>query len=205
MIIYRQAYSHSDLKNILRLQHANLPQNLSSEDLVQEGFVSVHHDFELLQKMNDKCAHTLAMEGEILAGYALSMHPDFKNEIPMLIPMFTEIEKHLSSKDSYIVMGQICIDKAFRKQGIFRNLYKAMQQHTTPLYSKIVTEVDHANQRSLKAHLAIGFRQLATYKADGKVWELIYLPSETENTSRLACYLKLLKKNPGLFSEPGIV
>lgn len=40
----------------------------------------------------------------------------------------------------------------------------------------IITEVDAKNQRSLNAHLAIGFSELKRYRGDdGKDWVLIVL------------------------------
>lgn len=182
MITYSQAQSTKELNEILNLQKQNLSSGLTSEEKTNEGFVTVQHDLPLLQKMNLFCAHTLAKESTTVVGYALSMHPNFKSELPVLIPMFTEIERAFNRNSfikknnvSYIVMGQICIDKAYRKQGIFRNLYKHMLQNIQPEFNTIITEVDATNTRSLEAHLAVGFKSLCKYTSGGQQWDLIYL------------------------------
>ncbi|MDT0556458.1 GNAT family N-acetyltransferase [Patiriisocius hiemis] len=178
MICYKQANTIKELKQILALQKRNLLSGISEEEAKKEGFVSVHHTLELLQQMNESCPHTIAKDGDTVIGYALSMHPKFGNSIEMLKPMFTEIDtvtKKNSTLKNYIVMGQICIDVAYRKQGIFRELYTAMKAFLLPTFSTIITEVDIKNNRSLQAHYAIGFKKLSTYSSGGQDWELIYL------------------------------
>ncbi len=173
MITYKTASTSKELQQILLLQQANLPQAVSSLEKQTEGFVTVHHDFDILNRMNDACPHIIAKDQEKVVGYALCMHPKFGNEIEVLKPMFSEINKVFSEK--YIVMGQVCIDKAYRKQGIFRKLYETMKEVVIPEYSTIITEVDTTNIRSLEAHYAIGFKRLSNYKASGRDWKLIHL------------------------------
>ena len=182
MIIYTTASTKEELDQILELQRRNLPNSISSEEKQVEGFVTLNHDFDILKRMNDVCPHIIAKDGNTLAGYALCMHPKFANEIVLLRPMFEEISRALQQAQSdiffsekFIVMGQICIAKDFRKRGVFRKLYETMLAKLTPKFTSIITEVDAANTRSVQAHLAIGFKSLSTYKADGRDWELIYL------------------------------
>ena len=56
-IVYRRAETNEELIQILALQTNNLAHRISEEDIKKEGFVTVHHDFELLKDMNDSCAH----------------------------------------------------------------------------------------------------------------------------------------------------
>lgn len=141
----------------------------------KEGFVTVCHTYDMLYRMNKICPHIIAKEGEKVVGYALCMHPKFANEIEVLEPMFTEIASLLSKASSYIVMGQICIARNYRKKGIFRKLYEAMKIFVGPEFSWIITEVDSKNTRSLNAHYAIGFTNLKTYRSGGQDWKLIAL------------------------------
>jgi RimJ/RimL family protein N-acetyltransferase len=76
-----------------------------------------------------------------------------------------------------MVMGQVCIARVFRSQGIFRGLYGNMQDVLKPEYQKIITEVDTRNTRSSRAHKAIGFTTLTTYSSGGKDWEILQLPT----------------------------
>ena len=174
-ITYKPAETLSELQQILQLQKLNLPEAVSKEEQNEEGFVTVRHDLEILRLMNDSCPHNIAVHNNQVIGYALSMHPDFGNSIEILKPMFEEIDKVVPNEISYLVMGQICIDKAYRKQGIFRGLYSFMKDSFKNDFDWIITEVDVQNQRSLQAHKAVGFKSLSSYISSNISWELIYL------------------------------
>ncbi|MBT8184311.1 MAG: GNAT family N-acetyltransferase [Eudoraea sp.] len=172
---YCAAAHKEEFKQILKLQQENLPNAISISEKENEGFVTVSHTLEILQRMNDICPHTIAKDGNKLVGYALSMHPIFGNEIEVLKPMFDQIEQLVPEELKYIVMGQICISKAYRGKGIFRNLYRAMWEAVKSNFDCIITEVDATNIRSLNAHYAIGFEALKLYSSGGREWHLIIL------------------------------
>ncbi|WP_339650621.1 GNAT family N-acetyltransferase [uncultured Maribacter sp.] len=172
-IHYTTAKTTDELERILSLQKMNLKSAVSSDEMEQEGFVTVHHDLDLLTRMNDACPHIIAKDNDLVVGYALSMTQDFKYEISVLRPMFTELEEN--KIQNYITMGQICVAKTHRKQGIFRGLYEAMKKASYPTYDAIITEVDATNRRSLGAHYAVGFEKICTYHSLGQDWELISL------------------------------
>lgn len=174
MILYPQAQTKAEINEILTLQSQNLPKNLGPLEIQKEGFLTVEHNFDLLWEMNTSFPHTLAKEHGKVVGYALSMTPKFALDIPVLKSMFEEIEKVFKGGE-YIVMGQICVAKTHRGQGVFRGLYKNMQTYTRDTFGSIITEVDIKNIRSMNAHKAIGFKELSRYAADEKVWSLIQL------------------------------
>ncbi|MHC9088953.1 GNAT family N-acetyltransferase [Tenacibaculum sp. IMCC1] len=175
MFEFTTASNQTELLQILKLQQQNLPGNLSEIDKKEQGFVTVHHDLELLQKMNDVHPHIIAKSGELVIGYALSMSKVFRNDIPILIPMFNKIDMTSKGTKSYVLMGQVCIDKHYRGKGIFRGLYTKMKEEFSGLYDCIITEIDKKNTRSMNAHKAIGFRTLKTYRSNNHNWEIIYL------------------------------
>lgn len=175
MLQYKTVSASEELHQILALQKANLPISLSSEEKKQEGFLTVHHEFDILKRMNDVCPHIIAVDKNVLVGYTLCMDPKFGEEIEILKPMFAEIEKIQMPFKTYIIMGQVCVAKEYRKQGVFRKLYTKMKEITSPEYHAIITEVDSENSRSLEAHYAIGFKTLSIYRSDGRDWELIHL------------------------------
>ncbi|NAS12603.1 GNAT family N-acetyltransferase [Poritiphilus flavus] len=174
-IVYDRAKSGKDLEQILDLQKRNLFANVSEEERQQEGFVTVSHSLDLLEEMNEACPHIIAKHRDTVVAYALCMDPAFSQKIEVLKPMFAEIETVIPAAESYIVMGQICVDKDYRKKGIFRMLYKTMQEATADRYGRIITEVDARNERSLQAHYSVGFSDLKLYQADGRQWCLIQL------------------------------
>ena len=179
MIKYTTAKTISDLRQIIDLQAANLPANISEEEFHKEGFVTVKHDLNLLKEMNGITPHIIAKKGEKIIGYTLSMNKVFQSRIPVLKPMFEQIDA-LSFEDNplscadYIIMGQVCIAKGYRGQGIFRGLYHEMKSSLSSKYPYVITEIDYLNKRSLKAHQKVGFEQLHEYhSADEKHWIIV--------------------------------
>jgi len=172
---YGIATTQIELQQILHLQEQNLPNALQINEQNEEGFVTVVHSLSLLEQMNRQCPHIICKDGSKVVGYALCMHPCFSETIPVLTPMFAKISAVVPTSTSYIVMGQVCIDKAYRKQGIFRKLYAYMRKVTREKFDCIITEVDTTNQRSLQAHYAVGFLDLATYTSGNQHWKLIQL------------------------------
>ncbi|WP_299435219.1 GNAT family N-acetyltransferase [uncultured Aquimarina sp.] len=171
---YTTVTSHKELEQILLLQQKNLAASISESEKEKEGFVTVEHDFDLLMSMNNQEPHIIAKDQDIVIGYTLCMTSDFGNDIPVLKPMFRQIESSLDQDKMYIVMGQVCIDKDYRGQGIFRGLYRKMKLELQGKYDLLITEVAANNVRSLNAHYAIGFKTLVIYEADQIAWHLIY-------------------------------
>jgi hypothetical protein len=178
MITYHRARTDEELKEILALQQVNLSINVSDEEKLKEGFVTLKHDFNILKKMNEVCAHCVAKENGKIIGFALSMLQDFKEDIPLLVPMFNEIDEVLGSENlssKYIAMGQICIDKTQRGKGVFRGLYSYMASEMKGNFDSIITEVDTKNIRSSNAHKSVGFKLLKKYVYNNQLWEIIIL------------------------------
>jgi predicted GNAT family N-acyltransferase len=174
-IIYKRAETNQELRQILELQYANIPSAISKDEKQQEGFVTVHHSFEVLKAMNDKCPHIIAKNNQRVIGYTLCMLKEFKEKIEVLKPMFKNMDKCLNQNQTYVVMGQVCIDKAFRKQGVFRGLYSVVKKQLQTEFDLIITEIDITNTRSLNAHYAIGFKNLYSYRSNQQDWNIIYL------------------------------
>ncbi|MCK8524229.1 GNAT family N-acetyltransferase [Aquimarina sp. D1M17] len=172
-IRYTTTSSKRELEQILQLQKNNLSSSISKEDKEKEGFVTVEHDLELLTKMHTKEPHIIAKDDDKVVGYALSMVREFKEDIEVLEPMFSKIDTQLRNLNTYIVMGQVCIDKNYRKQGIFRGLYNKMKDELNHKYDVLITEVAANNIRSLNAHYAIGFSDLLIYNDNGITWHLV--------------------------------
>jgi len=172
-ITYKRADSSDELQGILDLQEQNLRENTSDAEKTQEGFVTVRHNLNILSRMNAKSPHIIAKYNDKVIGYALVMLKEFKDDISVLRPMFFEIDKTIDHT-SYVTMGQVCVDKKYRKQGVFSSLYQCMKMYLKNSFDMVITEVDRTNTRSMNAHMAIGFKHLKTYHALGQDWELIY-------------------------------
>ena len=180
-ITYGVAETNADLNDILKLQRENLPVNISSQELMEQGFVTVHHDFDLLLRMNSPYPHIVAKTKDELVGYALVMRRAFSQALPVLVPMFEQLDSlnynGVSLKDqSYFVMGQVCVKKGFRGQGILSGMYVEMQARMKEHFDYIVTEISTRNMRSLRAHQKVGFEEIHAFRSeDGEHWKIILL------------------------------
>lgn len=174
-IKYLEASTNDELHQILELQKINLLSNVPENEKQTEGFVTVHHNFDILKAMNDTCAHTIAKYNNKVVGYALSMTKDFREDIEVLKPMFQQIDMITKPNLNYIVMGQICVDKNHRGQGIFRGLYSHMTQEFKNQFGSIITLIDVKNVRSINAHRAVGFKLLKNFSQRDKSLDLVIL------------------------------
>ena len=178
MISYHRVKTDQELREILELQELNLGKKTPFIERSKEGFVTLQHDFEMLKKMNDQCAHCVAKKNGKVVAYVLAMLQDFKRDIPLLVPMFDEIDKELEAHgkgNNDIVMGQTCIAKVMRGKGVFRGLYLFMCAQLKGSFDRLITEVDVKNIRSSGAHRAIGFELLKNHTLNRQVWEIISL------------------------------
>ena len=178
MIQFTTVSSNYELEQILRLQSKNLPNNITTQEAQEQGFVTVQHDMDLLSTMNHPYPHIIAKKNEKVVGYALVMLPAFGNDIPVLRPMFAKIDTlHFKNKPlkgtNYFVMGQICVDKMCRRQGIFSGLYQQMKEQMSLQFDCIITEVATRNVRSMNAHQYVGFEVLDVYTVAEEEWAIV--------------------------------
>lgn len=83
---------------------------------------------------------------------------------------------------NYIVVGQVCVDKAYRGQGIIDNCYAAYKQAFGNKYDFAITEIASKNTRSLNAHKRIGFKNVCSYTApDSMEWKIVIWDWRTVN------------------------
>lgn len=167
-----------DLRQILNLQKENLIRNLSKDEMQSQGFVTVNHTLQMLQQMHDMAPSIIVKDNDKIAGYALTMLRAFSKMVPELESMFQKIES-LEWKNkrineySYYVMGQICIDKPYRGQGLFDLLYQKHREVYQPKFDFIITEVATRNLRSLNAHKRVGFETINIYKDELDEWAVV--------------------------------
>ncbi len=179
MVKYEIPKASADFEQMLFLQQANLPEAISEKEKQNQGFVTVRHSKQILENMNKQAAHSIAKSDGQVIGYALAMTKSFREKIPILVPMFDMIDRlsyqgnSLANMD-YLIMGQVCIAKQYRGQGVFRGLYEGLKRQHAEQFPLIITEVDEENKRSLRAHQKVGFTHLFSYGSpEGIKWELI--------------------------------
>ena len=183
MIVYETTKSAQDLEQILELQRANHPENLTEEEVKVQGFVSAKHDAHLLREMSAPYSHVVArgsakgMEDKVV-GYCLTMLPEFDGSlIPCLdgnldmkaIDSGIEMAQYKGKpvRDlKYLITGQVCVAKEFRGQGVFSGLYHEMRRQLSPHFDCMVAPIAVQNKRSLYAHTKIGFQVVHEYTID---------------------------------------
>lgn len=179
-MIITTAKTAQDLQGILDLQQLNLAKSISKKEFNEQGFVTVEHDFETLRRMNSPHPHIIAKSGEKVVGYALTMLKEARAFVPVLDPMFGQIDElsfegKLLKHSKYLTMGQICIAKEFRGQGVFYQLYDFYKKQFAGVFDYVVTEVSERNKRSLRAHAKAGFEVLHRFSDKTDDWVLIIL------------------------------
>src|SRR5689334_20650572 len=103
-----------ELEQILQLQAVNLRDHVSAEQAVSQGFLTVAHTLDVLERMHALAPSVIAKDGEKLVGYALVMPVEARAFVPILEPMFQLLET-LSWRGQplreyrYYVMGQVCV------------------------------------------------------------------------------------------------
>ena len=168
----------AELQQILSLQQENLLTNLSVSDQKDQGFVTLHHTLPLLQQLHQLAPSVIVKDSSRLAGYALTMAPDCRRLVPGLEPMYTLLDT-LSYKQepisglSYYVMGQVCVDKDYRGQGVFQLLYDFHRECYADRYDMLITEIATRNHRSLRAHEKAGFKIIHIHKDEMDEWAVV--------------------------------
>lgn len=167
-----------DIRQILTLQKANLPESISNEMAASQGFVTVQHDFDLLTKMNEAIPQVIAIDDRQVVGYALTMLPSFQKLIPVLKSMFAmfrriEFGGRKIADYNYYVMGQICVAQGYRGQGIFDGLYLKHKTLFADKFDFCITEIATRNTRSLRAHKRVGFETIHTFQDETDLWEIV--------------------------------
>lgn len=180
MILFKSAATAQELEGILTLQRQNLPQNISETEKSDQGFVTVHHTLEQLTEMNRIAPHLIAKDGKGVIGYILAMTKESKSLIPVLIPMFDQFDRiqfkgKPVSEFNYLVVGQICIGKEYRGQGIFDRMYAAYEVAFSSKFDFAITEIAASNIRSIKAHQRVGFEVIHEFSDRTQAWAIVAL------------------------------
>ena len=179
MVHIKKTESVEELKGILALQKQNLASSLTDEEIKSQGFVTVIHSLETLRQLNDIEPHIVANDDDRVSAYLLAMTEDSQLLIPVLQPMF-ELFRTIPfagktvSAFHYLVVGQVCVDKAYRGKGLLDQCYTFYKETFQNQYDFAITEIAAHNLRSLAAHRRIGFQEVHRYTAPDSVeWVIV--------------------------------
>lgn len=179
MITFETTDKKEDLQEILNLQKANLKKNLSKEEAEMDGFVTVDHDWETLIALTNIEPHAVAKESGKVVGYVLAMTKKSRFDIPLISPMFDEFKRipyrgKTIADFNYMVVGQTCVHKDYRGQGLVEGLFHQYKTAFSERYDFSITEIDSSNIRSLKAHQKVGYGIIHSYTdSSGTHWNVV--------------------------------
>lgn len=167
-----------ELQQILSLQQSYLKGHNDAAEEKEQGFVTVHHSFEMLEQMHRLSPSVIIKDDDKVVAYALTMVNECRNLIPILIPMFQMFDKiaykdKLLSQYKFYVMGQICVDKKYRGLGLVDMLFQKHKEAYHKRFDFIVTEISTSNSRSMRAHEKIGFKTIYQYTDAADEWNIV--------------------------------
>src|SRR5262245_7097257 len=118
-IVLEIASTEQHFEQIIQLQKQNLFTEISEEQQAQHGFVFAEHTIPLLKMMAAHLPQVIAVSNDKVIGYNLAMSASMKNQMPRLLPMFTQLERSQYrgrplTAYNFMVGGQVCVDREFR-------------------------------------------------------------------------------------------
>jgi hypothetical protein len=170
--------STNELEQILLLQKNNLLQHVGETERQSEGFVTLQHSLPILIQLHGLAPSVIIKDNNTVIAYALTMLNECRQLVPNLESMYAIFDK-LTWKSSalsnhrFYVMGQVCIAKGYRGQGLFEMMYQHHKKIFQPQFDLLVTEIATRNRRSMRAHEKVGFQTLHTHKDELDEWAVV--------------------------------
>jgi GNAT superfamily N-acetyltransferase len=167
-----------ELEGILQLQKANLSRLISREEAEAEGFVTAEYTLDFLQQMHAAGPSVIAVADNTVVGYALVAAPAIKGGHALLDDLFEAVDnivfknKRLAEQP-YVLVGQLCVAKTHRRQGLAGRLYEYYKQQYSAQYEYCITDVVTSNQQSLLAHQKSGFEVIRRFSYGGDEWDIV--------------------------------
>jgi GNAT superfamily N-acetyltransferase len=167
-----------ELEQIYRLNRQNLKQHMDADTRAVEGFVSWLYSPQLLQQMHALAPSIIVKDNDEVVAYALTTLKEAASFHADLATMFNNL-RHVQyrgrplSEHSFYCIGQICVAKSHRGQGLVNLLYQKHREEYAARFPFVLTEISTGNPRSLKAHEKTGFITIHTYEDQQDQWNVV--------------------------------
>jgi len=170
--------SGDELKQILQLQKENLRQHITEAEMKSQGFVTLHHDLNALRQMHELAPSVIIRDQYSVVAYALTMLRECRQLTPDLEPMFALLDQLSWNNKSlndyrFYVMGQVCIAKNYRGQGLFDELFRHHKKIYQSRFELFITEIATRNVRSMRAHERVGFKTIHVHRDELDEWAVV--------------------------------
>ena len=146
-----------DMEGVMALLKANHVSNMTEEEK-KNGFVTTNlTEEQFVRLVEEEDGVTIAKDGDKIVAFALAASWDYWKEWPLfqymieLLPQNTYNGETLSTTNSY-QYGPVCVDKDYRGQGIFEQVFFASLANMEKRFPYMITFVNKVNPRSYAAH-----------------------------------------------------
>lgn len=178
MVQITRVTNTQELLGIQQLQAENLRKHIDATEAASQGFLMAEYSFEFLETMHQAAPSIIAKDGEKVVGYALVATQVVRDEHDLLADLFntidqTQFEGNTLKNSSYVVVGQLCVAKDYRGQGLVQQLYGHFKECLEDHFDFCITDVAQANARSLKAHKNTGYQVIDTLSYGGIAWDIV--------------------------------
>ena len=174
-----------ELRQVKDIQKKHQKESIAPELRETTGFVTAEYEISLLEKMHRLLPSIIAKDGDIVVGYAIVTDPRIIGCHDLLDDLFDQINKltfdnHPLKETNYTVVGQLCVDSNYGRQGIAQGLYKKYRESYSGFFDYCITDVDCNNPRSLRTHLRAGFQTIHKIEYGNAEWDIVLWDWKTE-------------------------
>ena len=153
-------YLNATIDDIAQIEELQKKYHVSfiSEEDKKSGFVTTLFTREQLTELiEQEDGISLACDGDKVVAYAMAGSWEFWSKWPLFQYMIADLEnvtylgQQLTTRNSY-QYGPVCIDMAYRGQGLLENLFTHSARQMGRRYPILITFINHLNPRSFTAH-----------------------------------------------------
>lgn len=144
-----------DIPGVLALLKANHVDNVTDKS---QGFVTTNMTEQQMTALIEReNGVTIVKVGDKIVAFALAASWEFWSEWPFFAYMIQELPKfsfegqQLTTENSY-QYGPVCVDQAYRGNGIFEKVFFASLASMRDRYPIMATFINQINPRSYAAH-----------------------------------------------------
>lgn len=176
-------YSRASIADIPQVEELQRKYHLStiSEEDKKDGFVTTLFSSEQFRSLiEEEDGLFIARDGSKIIAYAMAASWEYWSAWPLFAYMIEDLPNteylgmSMNTKNSY-QYGPICIDTAYRGQGVLEGLFEYHRQEMAKRYPVMLTFINQVNPRSYAAHSRIGLDTVKTFDFNGNhYYELGY-------------------------------
>lgn len=172
-----------DFEQVVALQNKNLVTVLTPSEKV-DGFLSEGLSIEQFKSMDKDICVFICKDEQGVCGYICVGSVEYNKNIPLVAAMldcFPDISYRGKQLSTYniAISGPVCIDRNYRGQGLFFNLYEKLSEfllNERPELDLYVVLVSTQNERSINAHKKVGMEIVGTFSFNNNDFLIMVVP-----------------------------